>query len=155
MRSETIVKTYLKYNELNEQQKEKLFDKINFEWDLYDHAMQERVATLEALAKEIDARLDYSLSCVPDRGEFIKFYHDHDSIVAQIDHLNADDCPLTGVCYDADILHDVKNYGINEAIENYIKSIHDEYSCMLTDEYIAELCDANDYEFDSETLEII
>ena len=121
---------------------------------LYDHAMDERIDTLKALAKVLDANLDYSLSCVPDRGEFIRLKPNHDSLdfdalwnIIDVDK----ECPLTGVCYDHDIIDHLTKYNLkdslNNALNEYINSIHEEYRSMLKDDYINDLCEANEYEF--------
>ena len=144
-REVTEIKRVYKFETAPSEIKEKIRDYFYFNFDLYEHSMNDRIETLKALAKEIDARLDYSLSCVPDRGEFISFYHDSDQI--NVDHLNADDCPLTGVCYDADVIEDIQKHGINQAVTNYINSIHEEYRSMLEVDYLTELCEANGYEF--------
>lgn len=144
MREVTETFNVYTFETANDELREKIIDYFSGV-DLYDFCLEERVETLKALAKEIDAKLDYSLSCVPSRGEFISFYHDHDSI--NVDHLKADECPLTGCCYDQDLISDIQNHGIDKAITNYINSIHDEYQSMLAAEYISELCESNDYEF--------
>ena len=136
----------------------------------YSHCMDERIETLKKVAELLDADLDYSLSCVPDRGEFIKFIPKYDGLNCQAlwDAINVErDCPLTGVCYDHDFIdhlsksnlldagktemHKGQNYvtinGLETACTEYIDSIHSEYESMLTDDYIADHCAANDYEF--------
>ena len=163
MRTETIVKTYLKFDELNDEQKEQVIEN-NFAYDAwhYEHCMQERIDTLKALAKRINGRLDYCISCVPDRGEFIKIDHDNeDDLKEYLRELIEDkkDCPLTGVCYDEDIRESLdKNNLSMEALQGvldgYLESIHREYESMLSVEYIGELCEENEYEFDLDTLKL-
>jgi hypothetical protein len=158
MRQETIVKTYLKFEELNDDQKEQAIDGNFSDGWHYDHCLQERIDTLKALAKELSGGLDYSISCVPDRGEFIKIDHDleEEELKSIINGLASKDCPLTGVCYDYDILEAiVKNdYNLSDAFFDYIVDIHNEYEAMTSVEYISELCEINDYEFDQDTLKL-
>jgi len=129
----------------------------------YEHHMSERIATLKKLAEVLEGDLDYSLSCVPDRGEYITIkprenYSYDDSIDDHIlnyqalwDLINVDkECPLTGVCYDDDLLDDLSKYGIQTALNNYIKSIHNEYEDMISEEYLSEHCEANGYEFNED-----
>jgi hypothetical protein len=156
MRQITETKTIYKFGD-NKEVDEKIKDNMAYNWDLYEHNMVERIDTLKKLADLLYGDLDYSLSCVPDRGEFIK-------ITPIIDELNfqalweviiSDEaCPLTGVCYD----HDILDYlapakltleTLDDALTNYIQCIHAEYESMLTTDYIADMCEANEYEFEA------
>jgi len=151
----TVIKEYkiYKFEEASRDLKDKIID--NLSSYLYDHCMQERIETLKAFAKAIDGKLDYSISCVPDRGEHITIKPTHDDFnYAHLFELvlKIDDCPLTGCTYDIDLLeHLVKPFlsadSIKTALNEYLKSIHSEYEAMLGDDYISDLCEANDYEF--------
>lgn len=69
------------------------------------------------------------------------------------------DCILTGMCYDMDILEPMYNFLqrptagttykelIDECIENLIKSVTNEWEASTTDEYYQEHAEANGYEF--------
>jgi hypothetical protein len=95
------------------------------------------------------------LSCVPDRGEFIKITPKNEKLnfkalwkVIDVEK----DCPLTGVCYDHDIIDHLSEYnmtakGLNYALGIYIESIHSEYESMFEDGYLEDYCEANEYEF--------
>ena len=121
----------------------------------YEHCMQERVDTLTSLAEILDAELDYSLSAIPSRGEYIKLTPlyssglDYDGLISIVK--DGKSCPLTGVCYDHDILDHINVEKVSEsldyALNKYIESIHNEYEWTLSDEYIADMCQANEYEF--------
>lgn len=153
----TIIKKnhVYKFNTAPENVKEKIREYFSNDFDLYEPYMVERIKTLKALTSLLSGRLDYSISCVPDRGEFIKIDPieenlDFDDIKDAIENL--ENCPLTGVCYDADILESIKENGLNpeslqDALNTYLESIHNEYYSMLEDEYLQDLCEANDYEF--------
>lgn len=149
---ETIIETFNVYT--FEEASKELRDKIRYEidrnWNLYEHHMQERIETLKCVADYLQCDLDYSLSCVPSRGEYIKLSpKNYNSIEENLPDLLEikESCPFTGVCYDDDIIDDIKEHGIDTALNKYIKSIHDEYEYMLTDEYLLEHCEANDYKF--------
>lgn len=155
MRQITEIFTVYKFSDAPEKVKEKIREHFHYDFDLYEHSMQERIATLEKVAELLNGRLDYSISYVPDRGEFISIKPKNESL--DFDSLwevvnTEKDCPFTGVCYDHDIIDHLSKYNLNEkglqfALDKYIESIHDEYESMLTDEYLADLCEANDYEF--------
>lgn len=68
-------------------------------------------------------------------------------------------CPMTGVCYDDDLLKpfiefldnpnessDLEDL-ISDGVSNLASSINSEYEHRKTEDYIAESCEANDYEF--------
>lgn len=155
MRQETIVKTYLTYDELTEEQKEEAIE-LNFAQDFwhFEHNLQERIDTLKAFAKYVGGTLDYSISCVPDRGEFIKV-RDINLDALKKFLRDESDCFLTGVCYDEDLKDAIKkNSTMSDAFSEYLSAIHKEYEYTLSHEYISELCEANEYEFDASTLKL-
>jgi len=140
--------------------KEKIRDYFHSEFDLYEHCMIERIETLKKVAEILDADLDYSISCVPDRYEFIKMspksgfvYNEGLDFESFWNVINQEkECPFTGICYDHDIIdqftkHNLNEEKLNEVLSDYLKSIHDEYESMLQDDYLEDLCDANEYEF--------
>lgn len=164
MRTETITKTYLKFDELTKEQQAKVVENFSNSF-LYEACMHERIETLKAIATILDGKLDYALSCVPDRGEFITIKPVGFNVGLNFEALHDvidEDCPFTGVCYDEDFKDKFLEYTddkeedhLKEALNHYIKCIHNEYESMLTVEYIGDLCEANDYEFDADTLEIV
>ncbi len=156
MRQETIIKTYLTFEELSDKQKQKVVEEFEVDGYLYEHCLEERIDTLKAFAKYINGILDYSISCVPDRGEFITIKRkDHFMIQNITELIELDECcPLTGVCYDDDLIKLLTKYCVQDALNKYLDSIHEEYKRMLTIDYIGELCEANEYEFDADTLKI-
>lgn len=162
MRTKTIIKTYVSFNELTDEQKQIVVDNFDRDGYLYEFNMVDRIATLEAFAKYLNGKLDYSISCVPDRGEFIKISVDcEETLKSNLTEFMNDknDCPLTGACYDEDLRDalehtNLDNNALKDALQDYLNSIHSEYESMLTLEYIEDMCNANDYEFDLETLEL-
>lgn len=69
-------------------------------------------------------------------------------------------CPLTGVCWDEDILApiheclDYKHYFqsykdlIDSCLDSFFHAAMEEYKYQQSIEFFAEMCDANDWEFD-------
>lgn len=107
----------------------------------FEHCFEDRINTLKVLARNLNLELDYCLSYVPDRGEYITFKGNIDK--NELKRLNKLDCPLTGYCYD----HDAIEALLQNDMQKYIDSIHSEYESTLEDDYIMELCEANEYEF--------
>lgn len=122
-----------------------------------DWIIDERLDTLKGLADLLYCHLDYSISLVPSRGEFIEMTpHDSDysRLAEDIKAFIQDnkDCSLTGVCYDEDLKDFLRKHIDNEeclsyALQDYLDDIHKEYRYTLSDEYLAEHCEANEYEF--------
>ena len=158
MRIETKEIEIFTFSEASEELKEKIIESFHLHYDLYDHCMEERIDALVTLSKEIGGHLDYSLSCVPDRGEYIHIRPKYESLFwdrLKTLVLDIDDCPLTGVCYDYDLLSPLVGKQLNtetlhDALYSYIQAIHAEYEAMLKEDYIADLCEANGYEFTSD-----
>ncbi len=120
------------------------FETIRDNWhDLSQHSVDEVVESIKALSAKIGGTFDYSISAVPDRGEFIRFKdYSHEDLC----RLSAGDCPLTGVCWDVDLIE-----GLREGNpEKVLKSLHADTEYQYSDEGLLELCQANDYEFTKE-----
>jgi hypothetical protein len=65
-------------------------------------------------------------------------------------HLNKDDCPLTGVCYDYDFMeidHINSDSVENDANKVFMKLKKDEKKNVFNDEYVADLCEGNEIYF--------
>lgn len=141
MRIVTEKKEIYTFKELSEDSKQKAIEYFE-RTDFFYHILEERVSTLKELAKKISGTLDYSISLVADRGEFIKL-ENYDK--RELDKLieNIYQCPITGCYYDIELLQAIKDGNI----ENYIYSIHEEYQANLEHDVIQELCEANEYEF--------
>ena len=120
--------------------KEAVFDWVRNNWhDLGDFAVNDFIESLKALANEIDGKLDYSISILPDRSEFIS--------ITDYDQQKLDDLSgltsLTGVCYDEWVILAMKD----EWIEGALSFLHDEGEYIYSDEGIEDLCDSNGYFF--------
>lgn len=157
MREENTTLKIYTYSELNDEAKEKVLSDLLEHNILYEHCMTERMDTLKAFAELLNARLDYSIGMFPDRGEYIKLTPLSENDKFDFSELKTilkekKDCPLTGVCYDHDLLDffNLKNCNastVNNALNGYLESIHNEVEAMCENEYIQDLCDANNYEF--------
>lgn len=76
---------------------------------------------------------------------YLKVYHS-----GGLFHLNKDDCPLTGVCYDYDFMsidHINSESVENEVNKVFMKLKRDEKINVFSDESISDLCDANEIYF--------
>ena len=124
--------------------KDLCFEWIRNNWhDLNSHSVEEVVDSLKALQNEIGGELDYSISSVPDRGEFIRFTdYDHEALC----RLSADDCPLTGVCWDIDVIKGLREGNIARVLD----TLHQDTEYLYSDEGLLDMCEANDYEFTEE-----
>jgi hypothetical protein len=121
--------------------KSKCFEWIRDNWhDLNQHSVDEAIESLKALQQEIGGELDYAVSQVPDRGEHITFTnYDRDALC----RLSADDLPLTGVCWDYEVITGLRE----DNAEMVLNAIHSETEHTYSDEGLREFCEANGYEF--------
>lgn len=149
MRSVTKTFKVYKYSEASDELKEKIKDNFRASGCYGDWIIDERINSLKAFAKVLGGTLDYSISLVPHRGEYIKMSNiSNPTSWYDLEQLGYKDCPLTGVCYDDDLIHDALEFNsIQKALNKFLKSIHQEYESMFDDEYLAEHCEANEYEF--------
>lgn len=121
--------------------KTKVFEWIRENWhDLNQHSVEEIIDSIKALSSRIGGTFDYSISQVPSRGEYITFKdYDHEDLC----RLSADDCPLTGVCWDIDVI-----VGLREGnAEKVLESLHSDTEYRYSDEGLTEHLAANGYEF--------
>lgn len=124
--------------------KEACFEWIRNNWhDLGDFTLELMTDSLNALAYEIGGNLDYSLSIVPDRGEFVKITGDREESLKSL-YEKRDSCPLTGCCYDVDVIEGLFN---DELESTVLDTLHKEGDYIYSDEGLLNLCQANEYEF--------
>lgn len=122
--------------------KEKCFEWIRDNWhDLNQHSVDEIVESIKALSTKIGGTFNYAISQVPDRGEHITFSNYSQEDLCRI---SADDCPLTGVCWDVDLIQGLRS---GDA-ERVLNSLHKDTEYVYSNEGLLELCQANEYEFD-------
>lgn len=132
-----------KFNELSEEGKQSALEYIRNNWhDLGQYVVDEVIDSLKALQKQIGGDLDYSVSIVPDRGEFIRFTDYDKEALRELDK-KKDDLPLTGVCYDFNVIEAL----VNDDIEELLVMLHKEGDYIYSDEGLTEMIEANDYDF--------
>ena len=136
----------LKVYTINEHpNKDKCFDWIRNNWyDLNDHSLQEVIDSLHILQDVIGGDLDYSISSSPCRGEYIEF-KDYDEDL--LNELDANELPLTGVCWDAYLIESMQKDGDAYGV---LGTLHQDTEYLYSDEGLQEICEANDYEFTEE-----
>lgn len=121
--------------------KEKCYEWIRNNWhDLNEHSVNEVVDSIESLSKIIGGTVTYSIGAVPDRSQHIIFKnYDKQKLYS----LSADTCPLTGVCWDIDVIEGLKYGNLNSVLD----SLHCDTEYIYSDNGLHQLCIANEYEF--------
>ena len=124
--------------------KDKCFEWIRDNWhDLNQYSVDELIKSAKELSNVIGGTYNYSISQVPNRGEHITFKgYSHEELYK----LSTDDCPLTGVCWDIELIVGLRNGNASEVLN----SLHSDTEYQYSDEGLYELCEANQYEFDEE-----
>lgn len=108
--------------------------------DLGEHEVDDLINSLVKLRETIGGQLNYSLSQVPDRGEYIRFTDYDEEALAKLDE---ESCPLTGVFCDHDVIECIRN----NDMRGLISRLHDWCEYHYTDEAIEEQALVNDWEF--------
>jgi hypothetical protein len=122
--------------------KEKCFEWIRNNWhDLNEDSLYDVFASLNALSKLIGGKVDYSISTVPARGEYITFKEYDKSILKGIKY---EDCPLTGLCWDYNVIKGLQE-GDSELV---LRELHEDTEHQYSDEALLGMCQANEYEFE-------
>ena len=112
-------------------------------YDLGQHIIDDMIASLKALADYTGGKLDYSIGIFPDRGEFVKLTdYNKNALTDLMDKI--DNCPLTGVCYDFNV---IEGLACDELEHQVLKALHAEGEYIYSDEGLQQLCEANGYEF--------
>lgn len=136
-----IVKTKV-YHIAEHPNKELVYTWIRDNWhDLNEYNLNEVIGSVKRLSELIGGDVNYSIGQVPDRGEFIRFT---DYNEAALKELKAEDCPLTGVCWDISLIEGLKE----GRPEKVLDELHSDTEYKYSDEGLLELCEANEYEFD-------
>lgn len=122
-------------------EKELCFKWMRNNWhDLNYFAIEEIVESIIALSKVIGGTVDYEISQFEERDEFILFKNYDDD---KLQELDVSKCPLTGCCYDIDVIECLRNNTMNIIL----KDIHKQSEYVYSDKGLYELCENNDYEF--------
>lgn len=148
MRQETIVKTYLKFNELSDKQKSKVLDKlrdINVEHDYWhEHITDDFKIKLESLGYS-DIKTQFSGFW--SQGDGASFSAKKEDLEITTSGRNCHD--MTMQCESDSLLQDARKLA-----REYYKDLQKSYEYDTSDAAVIETIEANDYEFDSETLTI-
>ena len=121
--------------------REKCYEWIRSNWhDLNEHSLHELEDSIKALSKVIGGTYDYSISQVPCRGEHITFKNYDQAI---LDNLDAENCCLTGVFWDCDLIEGLRQGNPRKVLHN----LHKDTEYVYSDEGLFELCQSNGYEF--------
>jgi hypothetical protein len=124
--------------------KRNVYNWIRDNWhDLNDHNVDEFIDSLNELQKNIGGHLDYSISPIPDRGEYITLkQYDKEALYM----LSSESCPLTGTAWDIDIIKALKKGRIEESLN----ALHEIAEYTYSDESLYEICECNEYYFNIE-----
>lgn len=108
---------------------------------LNDESLEEVKDSLIALRNIIGGELEFKFSARPSRGEYISFTN-YD--VDKLNELEADLLPLTGVCWDYELVKGMQEDGDASRV---LLALHKSTEYVFSDEGLHEICTANDYEF--------
>lgn len=149
------------------------YDWIRNNWhDLGQYSVDEALDSLKGFAEQFNTSLDYSISIVPDRGEYITTEID-DIAVSELsgvrlfkyltnnydlDQLLSGNCPFTGVVDDEVLLDEIRDFMkkpdsrtfqelLNDCTHKCLLSVHEMGEYIYSDEGLHDLCEANDYQF--------
>jgi hypothetical protein len=107
--------------------------------DLNEHELYDIIESLKALQNIIGGKLDYSISCIPHRGEYISLIgYDKE----ELNSLSLD-AELTGSSWDYWV---IKAFKENNT-QNILRLLHDSTEYAYSDESLYELCMNVEYEF--------
>ena len=141
MKTHTI--TTYNFEELSEEAKENVIEYVRNNWhNLGDYTVTEFVESLKALADYVNGDFDYSISIVPDRGEFISLTGYSQELLEKL-YKTRNECPLTGMCYDIYLIEALYKGNINNALD----VLHSEGERIYSNEGIGEMLIVNGYEF--------
>ena len=101
------------------------------------------INSLKALSEQVNGNLDYSISIMPDRGEFVSLT-DYDKKALSELWLNRENCPLTGTYYDIDV---IEGLYLEQLESQVLTTLHKQGEYLYSNEGLQELCEANGYEF--------
>tara|TARA_R110001592_G_scaffold128365_1_gene340429 strand:- start:17 stop:493 length:477 start_codon:yes stop_codon:yes gene_type:complete len=134
----TIEVSVYRYDELNDNAKENVKHTLCNEYlDSYD-----ALETLNRFADEIGIKIiDYSIDWANANRSYVKWektYYYHTMFIKE-DLYGWLDYPLTKTWN--------KTKDVEECISEFLSEIEKDYWSQFEDEYVTDMCDANDYEF--------
>jgi len=119
-----------------------VYDWVRGNWHgLGDHTVYEMEHSLKALADHVGGTLDYSISIVPDRGEFVRITGGNRSLLKGI---KSKECPLTDVCWDQDVIGGYRDGNLERRV---LSALHSEGEYRYSDEGIHEHIECNEWYF--------
>ena len=140
------IRTVNTYTIEDHPQPEKVYEWIRENWhDLAEHHVSELIDSLKAFTQEFNLELDYSISAVPDRGEYIRLTGQVS--MQQVSEMLDTEKYLTGVCYDMAILAAIDTQQSLNIASDLLKTIHDETEYLYSRESLLEHCEDNGYYF--------
>lgn len=134
--------TYKVYTIDSHPNKNLVFNWVRENWEIYDSYIQEFAQSLRALDEKLKGALNWSVGPVAC-DSFIKVQKDFDIEVFEALYNERENCPLTGVCYDVEILEGLKSRDFSKALEG----LETDCNHSLTEEYLSEHLLANEYYF--------
>ena len=142
MKTKTI--NIYSFAELSDTAKEKVREYARNNWpNIGEHYIDDMISSLKALKEAIGGTLDYSLSIVLDRGEHCSLTgYDAEKLAELVK--TAEKCPLTGVCYDMDV---IEGLAARELESRVLNTLHAEGDYAYSDEGLDAMFEANEYEF--------
>lgn len=166
---EKIIIEAHQFNELNKDAKEKVI-KANYDinhdiiYFLYQdaHETVKKFNELFNIKEGINSRLDYSIDHIEE--SILQLTNDKlkEYISSKIDIENYQNCLLTGVCYDIDILQPMYRPNTNQTFEDCIKlcfkaleeSLDNEQDYFYSNESIIQTIIENEFIFTKEGIQI-
>ena len=128
---------------------DKCFDWIRANWhDLGQDDVYEMGESLRALSDQIGCAIDYCISILPARGEYVRAdtaSYDHGKFLSL--YQRREDFPLTGISYDLAVL-DGFNGGRESLEHSVLCALHSQGEWMYSEDGLRDLCEANDHLFD-------
>ena len=107
---------------------------------LADHEEDDFIDSLKALSGHIGGRLDFGVSLVPDRSEFIRFTDYDKELLAELD---ASACTLTGCFWDIEVIEHLRA----DDMWGLMNRLHEAHDYYYTDEALYETAVFNGWEF--------
>lgn len=150
MRQETIVKTYLKFNELRKDQQAKVLDKLRYINVDHDYWSESTIDDFKTELEDLGfSDIEVSFSGFWSQGDGASFTAKHNE--GEITKSSHRYCHEMTMQCDDDALLDMAR---DKARQLY-RSLKKDYEYLTSNEAVIETIEANDYEFDSETLQIV
>ncbi len=149
MRQETIIKTYLKFNELSDEQKKKVLDKmrdINVDYNNWHDFVTDEFKTKLA-----------DLGYTNVKTQFSGFWSQGDGASFSAEKEDLEITMSTRYCHSGSMSceSDSLLQESRRLADEYYRDLKKAYEYLTSDESIIDTIEANDYEFDSETLKLV